>query len=229
MNDNISKKNKNDHAVSLVKAVLSTAPFTGGIASLISDYLPNSVEKRKAELLIKLSKDLENLENRYNEDTLKKDYFISTFIAASKGVIENHDQEKVNAFRAIILNTLIAENPKEDEVAMFIGMTQRLTPLHIKLLKILRDPKLEIEKDPEKKSKMDAVYSGGISTLTSLIIPQYSEDLVKIAFQDLYNMGLHSTSSWGGTMSAHGITQKRTSEFGDKYIDFITLPENIVE
>ena len=223
----ISKKSKTDHALSGLKALLSTAPFTGGLASLMNDYIPDSIEKRARELLMQLNEDFKSLEERYNEEVLTKDYFITTFLTAFKQAVETHQEEKINAFRAIILNTLLISEPNEDEIAFFINITQRLTPIHIKLLRIFSNPQSSLDNNPEAKSKLQNISMGGLSSLTLALLPGYDDNLIENAFKDLYNMGFHTTSSYRTTMTGHGITQKRTSEFGDRYLQFITLPIEI--
>lgn len=226
MSDDLNfSKTKLDHTLSAVKAAVNLIPYAGGpLGSLLSDYLPNSVEKRKTEFLEKLGKELEAVQDRLRTDVVFREYFISTFMQSFRRALENHQEEKVSAFRAIIVNMAIDQNPQEDEVAAFISITDRLTPLHIKLLKILADPQAIIDSNESAKSRFESVYMGGINTLFELLLPEYPTDLVGIALYDLYVSGLQNTERGGVTMSKIGIASKRTTAFGDKYLQYITLP-----
>lgn len=218
-------KTKTDHTLSALKAVANTIPYIGGpLGSLLSDYLPDSVEKRKTEFLTKLAQELDAVRDRLQSDFVSKEYFISTFMQSFRRALENHQKEKVEAFRAIIINTALDQNPKEDEIAIFISITDRLTSLHLKLLKILFNPQRAVDSNEAARSRFESISMGGVSTLFEMLLSEYPVDLVNIAFHDLYNMGLQNTERGGVTMSKHGIVAKRTTEFGDRYLNYISLP-----
>ena len=222
------KKTKQDHALAVLKAAVNAIPVAGGpVASLLSDYLPNEVENRKTKLLIQLDEDLKKLEGKFQEETLKKEEFITTFFKSFKKAMETHQKEVIDGYRAIILNSLIDSEPNQDEIAMFIGITERLSPLHIKLLKILDNPEGLVSQNPEVKARFDSLSMGGLSTLFSALLPGYSAEIVDAAFKDLYNLGLHNTPQLRVTMTKHGILQRRITELGDRYLRYITLPEEV--
>ena len=219
-------KTKLDHTLSVVKAAVNAIPYAGGpLGSLLSDYLPNSVEKRKTEFLEKLGRDLEAVQDRIQNDVVSREYFISTFMQSFRRALENHQEEKVSAFRAIVVNTAIDQNPKEDEITAFISITDRLTPLHLKLLKILSNPQASIDLNEVAKSRFESISMGGISTLFEMLLSEYPTDLVGVAFYDLYTMGLQNTERGGVTMSKNGIVSKRTTDFGDRYLRYISIPQ----
>jgi len=221
-------KTKSDHTLSALKAVASAIPYIGGpLGSLLSDYLPDSVEKRKTEFLTKLAEELDVVQDRLQGDFISKDYFISTFMQSFRRAIENHQEEKIGAFRAIIVNAAIDQNPREDEIAIFISITDRLTPLHLKLLKILFDPQRVVDSDEPARLRFESISMGGLSTLFEMLLANYPVDLVSIAFHDLYNMGLQNTERSGVTMTRSGIVAKRTTEFGDRYLNYISLPNDV--
>lgn len=216
-----------DHALSVLKAAVNVVPvFGGAVGSLLSDYLPNSVEKRKTEFLTKLVQELEAVQEKLQSDFVSKEYFISTFMQAFRRAIENHQDEKVQAFRAIIVNAAIDPNPKEDEIAAFVNITDRLTPIHLKLLKILANPQVAVDGSSESiKARFESIYTGGMNTLFGMLLPGYPMDLINVAFYDLYIMGLQTTERSIGSMTKQGLVSKRTTDFGDRYLQYISLPK----
>lgn len=226
--DKTFKKTKQDHVLAVLKAAVSAIPVAGGpIASLLSDYLPNEIEKRKTKLLIQLDDDLKRLKGRFQEVTLKKEEFVTTFFKSFKKAMETHQKEIIDGYRAIILNSLIDSNPNQDEITMFIGITERLTPLHVKLLKILDNPEGIVSQNPEAKAHFDSLSLGGLSTLFSVLLSDYPMEIIDIAFKDLYNLGLHDTPQLRVTMTKHGILQRRISKLGNRYLRYITLPKEV--
>lgn len=47
-----------EHILNVLKAGFATAPFMGGIASLMEDYIPNLQQARLEEFAIQVEKDL---------------------------------------------------------------------------------------------------------------------------------------------------------------------------
>jgi hypothetical protein len=64
-----------DHVMSGIKAVLSSLPFTGGIASLIADYVPSSTQKAMRRAIECLNDQLRALGNRVDEAQVDPDQF----------------------------------------------------------------------------------------------------------------------------------------------------------
>ena len=56
---NLRKIPAQEHILNLFKAGLSTAPFCGEFATLISDYIPSQRQVRFEEFILSLSEDLE--------------------------------------------------------------------------------------------------------------------------------------------------------------------------
>jgi len=56
--------------LNIFKAVLGTLPFTGGISSLITDYIPSSRFRRLEEFAQQVAEDLKRVGDRVNESEL---------------------------------------------------------------------------------------------------------------------------------------------------------------
>jgi hypothetical protein len=214
---------KADKAFSVLKAASGLVPVAGVLATLVDEFIPSELNKRRDALLLKLEADFTALEGRINNEVLTKPYFISIFLQSFRSAMATEQEEKVDSYRAIILNSLVSQNPNIDEIQMMIKITDSLTPLHIKLLKVFRNPREYLEIDQEAKARFGSVYMGGISHLTGACFPQYSPELIKVALKDLTNMGLGNGMESGVTMSEDGILAERLTEFGKRYLNFITI------
>jgi len=215
---------KSDTAIKLVKAVASAVPAVGGpLGSLINDFIPTEINKRRDGLLLKLEAGFKKLEEKINADRLAEPYFISIFLQAFKSAMASEEQEKIDCYKAIILNTAIIQEPNIDEIKIMLKVTDNLTPLHMKLLKIFKDPEKFLIQNPDAKTRFGNVSMGGIGTLTSACLPGYPQDLIGIASMEIGNLGLAQWPTGGATMTVQGILSPRLTDFGKKYLDFITI------
>lgn len=213
---------KADKVFSIIKAAASLHPATGTLATLIDEFIPSELNKRRDALLLKLEADLEKLQDKINKDVVSKPYFISIFLQSFKSAMATEQQEKIDCYRGIILNTLITQEPNIDEIQIMIRITDSLTPLHIKLIKLFNDPQAYLNQNSDIQAKLANVSLGGISTLTSAVFPEYNQQIVGIALKDLTNMGVGNGLEGGVTMSLSGILSPRLTEFGKKYLQFVT-------
>jgi len=215
---------KSDIAIGLVKAAVNAIPAVGGpLGSLMGDFIPTELDKRRDSLLLELEREFKRLENKINTETLKKPYFISLFLQSFRSAMAAEEKEKLDCYKAIIINSALIQEPNIDEMKIMLRITDNLTPLHIKLLKIFIDPPEYLEENPDIKTRFGNISMGGVSTLTSAALPNYSSDLTNIASKDLESMGLANGLSGKVTMTVHGILSSRITDFGKKYISFISL------
>src|SRR5688572_26917562 len=75
--------------LNIFKSVLSTLPFTGGLASLITDYIPSSRFRRLEEFAQRVAEDLKSVGSRVDEQYLLTDEFAHVFERAFKGAAEH--------------------------------------------------------------------------------------------------------------------------------------------
>jgi len=217
---------KSDVAVGLVKAAINTIPVLGGpLGSLMSDFIPSELDKRRDTLLLELESEFKRLDDKIATETISKPYFISLFLQSFKSAMASEEKAKIDCYKAIIINSAIKQDPNIDEMKIMLRITDNLTPLHIKLLKIFIDPTKYLDDNQDVKARFGNISMGGVSTLTSAALPNYSSELISIASKDLESMGLANGLSGGATMTVHGILSSRITGFGKKYIGFISLPQ----
>jgi len=213
-----------DKVFSVTKSLANLLPVTGMLATLVDEFIPSEVNTRRDSLLLKLEKDFEELPERV-EEALKEPFFISIFMQAFRSSMATEKEEKVDVYRAIILNTLIEQTPDKDEVEIMLKTTDSLTPLHIKLIKLFENPPKYLEENLDAKERFGNVSMGGIGHLIRACFPNYSQDLINVALRDINNSGIGNGLDNAATMTESGILACRITEFGKRYIKLITLPQ----
>jgi len=215
---------KGEHIVNIFKAILATFPFTGGIASLITDYIPNNKQKRLIEFTKQVAEDFQKIKDKINEGALLNESYAYIFETSFRKAAENYQKIKLEAFRAIIINSAIISDLKDSEKEYFLNLANNLTPLHITILKFLSNPEdYLIEMNIPKKN-----IRGSFEDF-SIIIPNISIDVIKIAFNELFNLGLLKDSSGIfnvlSTTMGFDLFKNKVTDVGMRFIDFIKLPK----
>jgi len=213
-----------EHLLSIIKAGLATAPFTGGIASLMTDYIPSRKQKRLEEFAEHLATDLERLQDRIDADTILTDEFAFLFEQSFRGAAENYQAEKLEAFRGILINAAVGSNLASDEQEYFLSLVSTLSLLHIRILSFMAAPHryLEARGIPGERIR------GEFSQFFPVAIPGVQMEVIKSAFDDLYRAGLINTDKtiFAIMTSSQGLNLlgDRVSELGKRFISFCTVP-----
>lgn len=198
------KRKARDTIHTLARAGISSIPIIGGPANeLLSLVIIPSLEKRRVEWIESIAETLKGLEEKVNgfriENLGTNEDFISIITHASQIAIRNHQKEKLEALRNAVLNTTLPNAPEANLQLMFLSFVDSLTPLHIRVLKLLYD----------KKS-----------------IPDYEsrEEFFKQIKQDLVNRGL--VSSYSGLSLAQILrsSEQPLTNLGEQFLKFITSP-----
>ncbi|MCF3640971.1 hypothetical protein LXM94_13415 [Rhizobium sp. TRM95111] len=217
-------RNATEHILNLLKAGLATAPFCGGIASLMTDYIPSAKQKRLEEFVDTISNDLTFLANRVNEQTLSTENFAFIFEHCFRGVAENYQHEKLEAFRGILVNSATGSNIIDDEQTHFLTLVNRLSAIHLRILSFMADPipYLHARNIPPTQ------IFGGFSQFFPIAIPGIHIEVIKNAFGDLYQAGMINTDkSIFTTMTSSGgidLLGNRVSDLGGRFIRFCKSP-----
>ncbi len=213
-----------EHILNILKAGLSTAPFCGGIASLMSDYIPSTKQKRIETFTELVASDLEKLQKKVDEKLIQTDDFAFIFEKCFRGVAENYQKEKLDSFRGILINSAVESNVKEEEKEYYLNLVNTLSALHIKILKFMAMPTeyLENEGIPQENIR------GGFSDFFPVAIPGVNIEVIKSAFGDLHQYGFINTDKSIFTTMTSGqglaLLGGRVSVLGMQFIKFCTVP-----
>lgn len=229
INKNSLKPTARDIAINATRGLITgNIPFIGGMLdSLLSDFIPLEVNKRRDELLLSLDESFKELEDEINEDTIKTSEFASLFIEAFRASVSTDKQEKLNAFKAILLNCLTKQNPNFDEYEVITRIVTNLTSLHIKLMKLFHNPTKFLSENNDASMRYGSPsMTSSLSQLTMACFSEYSEDIITSTVKDLENMGIGNGVSTGfsAMVTATGPLQPKLTEFGNKVVLYITFP-----
>lgn len=210
--------------LNILKAALSTAPFTGGIASLITDYIPSSRFRRLEEFAQQVAEDLRSVAAKIDEAYLRTDEYAYLFEQSFKGAAEHYQREKLEAFRGVLVNAAITKDLGQGEKEHYLGLVNSLSVLQLRILMFMAEPRRYLadigidERD----------VRGGFADMFRTVLPGIDMELVKSAFGDLYQSGLIRTDKtiFGTMTSAQGLQllSNRVTPLGQRFIEFLTPP-----
>ncbi len=131
------KPSTGDYIHTGIKAGLSTAPYIGGpIAEFFSFVIAPPLEMRRDAWLIEIYRRLQTLEQRYEdfkpENLTKNEQFFSVFLQATQIAMRTHQQEKLEALRNAVINSVAMPTVDENLQLIFLNLIDRYTPWHLK-------------------------------------------------------------------------------------------------
>jgi hypothetical protein len=228
--DAIFHKHEGEHTIAIVSAAINVIPWIGGsLSSLLNDYMPNASQERLKNYLISLALDSDNIQNQLKENRealdkrIKTDEFEFIFIKCLKAVQENYQQEKLNAYRAILLNSILEDNPTEQK-EYFLHILNSLTVTHLNILSFMNNPEEYLFRRSIDKSDI----RGGHVQIFRKVMPNIDIELIKVATEELYQLGFTNSGKnmFGITTSTQGLglIKNKLSPLGSDFIKFITTP-----
>ena len=217
-----------DRLHTLAKAGIASIPVVGAAASeLFTVILAPPLEKRRVEWMNDVAERLKELEERGDlnlEDLQNNETFITTVMQASQAAVRDHQSEKREALRNAVLNAALPNAPEESLQQHFINLVDTFTVWHIRLLDLFKDPEAWFN-----KNEVTAPNFSFSSSLEQLIISAWTElkeqyDFLNVIVEELEAKGLYTGGSIRTMMTGQGAFDKRTTEMGDSFLDFITEP-----
>ena len=221
-----STKRPTDHILNVFKAGFATFPFTGGIASLMNDYIPNSKRARLEEFAERVAEDLSELQDQIDESLMLTDEFAYVFEKCFRGAAENYQAEKLDSFRGILVNSALGNASSESEKEYFLNLVNTLSALHIKILKFVARPDEYLVQNGIPQEEI----TGGFSNFFPIAIPSVNIEVIKSAFGELYQYGFINTDKTVFTLMTSGQGLEllghggRVTDFGHQFIDFCSSP-----
>ena len=197
------------------KATISLVPFAGGsLAEIFQAFFASPIDKRKQAWMESVAETLKEVEaNAVDLNTLKdNEEFMSIVMYASQIAIRNHKQAKLDALKNVVKNTANGIDVEENLKVLFLNLVDNFTELHLQILGIFSSPAAEC-----------GYVGGSLSQRIESSIPEIKgkRDVCDLVWRDLFAAGLVSTDNLHVIMSTNGVSEKRTTVLGDKFLMLI--------
>ena len=156
------KRSTGDTAYLVVKASLS--PFFGA-TELLERFISPPLQRRTEKWMEDIAEALRALEQNIGikiEALQNNDLFITVVTQATRVAIGNHQREKLEALKNVIVNSA-SSHENEDIQIIFIRFIDELTPSHLFLLKFFIDEEERLGKIKSYAEVFDMVVSGKIN------------------------------------------------------------------
>ena len=222
--NNIKSTSASEHISNVILATLASFPIAASFASLLKNYIPEARFKRIDEFTRQVAEDLKRLSNKIDTEYIKRDEFAYMFEQSFRGVAQNYQKEKIEAFRGILLNSAIRQDIIQEEKEFFLSLVNNLSVLHIRILRFLAKPEDYIQ----EKGIDPNLIRGGFTDIFRTLMPEIDTSIIELAFGDLYRLGLISTDKtiFRTTTSAGGLhlVDNRVDDLGRRFIEFCKSP-----
>jgi hypothetical protein len=225
------KPTKGDVAHSLVRAGVSAIPVAGGpVAEVFSMAVTTPLEKRRRkweEQMVSVVKALAERSHIDLDELRENETFNSILIQATVAAVKTHQAEKLTSLRNAVANAALGNGPDEDLALLFVRFVDELTPLHLRVLRVMAEHEAEFafsegfEQLFAKFSEVGAVHP--------------SRELFKLVCEDLKARALLRISpevnDFPGIFTTTGLAIENQSadpklivpDLGRKFIDFVLI------
>lgn len=206
----------------LVEGGVGMVPVVGSpLAAAFALAMGWSYNRRMDSWLQELAEAVNKLEGRL-EDLADDDVFVDAVVNASRAAQATHQQEKLDALRNAVLNSVSPGAPDADEQARFFRLVEQFSAAHLHLLTFLDDAGGMFDKSG--RPRPDPMM-GSLGGLLEGAIPQFAgrREWYDLLMTDLANarLVLGDANSLHGTMTGGGMYQRRSSGLGRKFLAFI--------
>lgn len=133
---------------------------------------------------------LEVLCEKVEAGRINADDYAFIFERCFRGAADFPQKEKLEAFRGILVNSALPTNLTQDQREFFLNLVERLSPVHLRILRFMADPRgyLAAMEIPESQ------IMGGFSSFFPVALPGVPIDVIHAAFADLHALGFTNTS-----------------------------------
>ncbi len=222
-------KSEGDVAREVGRAIASIVPVVGGpLQVLFENIFTAPLEKRRQAWLEQLASAVEQLQHRFEGITPEKlamnEVFVTVVMQASQIAIRNHQQAKIDALRHAVMNSALSNSPEENEQLIFLRLVDQLTPLHVRVISLLNDPKSWMAINNMQNPEWGM---GDVSTVVEHCLPELRgrQETYEQVIRDLQVDGLLAQGQFlNMTMTGGGMIQSRSTSRGKEFMRFISAP-----
>ena len=214
--------NTGDTAHLVASGVMSFIP---GLPELFQYFITPPLEKRRMKWMEDVGQALRELEKNRGvklEELQSNDTFIDTVLHATQIALRNSQEEKRDALRNAVINAALPNPPDESIQLMFLNLVDTFTVWHLRLLRLFQNPKGWFAGN-DKQAPSFAI-SSSLARLLTAAYPELGNQrpFYDLVINELDAKGLFSSGGTHTMMSATGAFEKRTTDLGDRFLQFVT-------
>ena len=223
---NLPDRSAGDAAHAVVKAVAGMVPVAGSaLTVLLETVLVPPLERRREKWFQMLGAAVEQLQQTVEgltpEALSKNEVFITVVAQATQVALRTHQDEKLNALMAAVLNSGQPNPPTDDLQLMYLRFIDELSPWHIRVLDLLSGPEHWMQRNGVQHPGWGM---GGPSAVIEHCYPElrHQQEFYEQIVRDLQSRGLiHQGQFLNTTMTGSGMVEARTSGFANNFLAFI--------
>ncbi|GAA4740612.1 hypothetical protein GCM10023328_22240 [Modestobacter marinus] len=214
----------------VVEAAASVVPLVGGpVGVALAMTMGWAYNKRMQAWLQDVAEAITELQDTIEgwppfQDLAEDEVFVDAVVHASRAAQATHQDEKLNALRNGVLNSLGPDAPDVDEQARFFRLVDQLTPSHLRLLTFLDDPGAFFDAAGVARPNL---LMGGRSSLLSQL-PDFAgrpDGWVDLLTRDLSDAALTNMGGLNTISTGDSLWRSATSPLGGRFLRFISTPE----
>lgn len=225
---NIPKEDKGDIVHAIVRGSIGAVPIAGSLAAEVFGLVLNPpVMRRRDEWMQETARRLKQLEEKEGVSLTSlatNETFIDCVLQATQAALKTQSKLKKAVLVNAVLNSPKISAPDAATQHMFLSFIDRFTDWHIMLLLFFKEP---TEWAGKHNVTFPQLMAGPPSAILEVAFPELitQKEFYRQIWRDLHATGLVNADSLGGTLTWSGIISKRTTEFGDKFLGFISGEE----
>jgi hypothetical protein len=190
--------------------------------NFLSELLAGPISKQRDRWLEEVKEVFISLTNaKVDLNNIKENpTFIDVFSNATAFAVRTHEKDKIEAFKNALYNTALHPQDYDLTGILYLNLLSSFTVWHIRVLNLFEDPSLWF--DVNKRSPPNLVMGSLRSVINAAFSGiEVSEGYWDLIWNDLKNAGLHRSTELGTSMSGTGLMQKRLSQLGTEFLEFI--------
>jgi hypothetical protein len=209
-----------------VEAALGSVPIAGAaLAVTFVTAIGWRLEQRREEWFTRLAEGVEELRQCMDglglEDLADNPLFVDAVVTATRTVEHAHQEEKISALRNAVLNSVAADAPDADTQALFLGLVDRFTPSHLRLLGLWDDPPRWFDRHSLPRPEAAFITSRTVTVEAALPEMKGRQDFYLLVAGELQSAGM-LTASLSGSVQPPSLMSRLTTDFGRQFVRFIS-------
>ena len=199
--------------LTVLKALLSEIPGGGAFIYLVDDHIATKKEERIIKFMEETVQAIAQVNDRIDQEKLKTDHYAFIFEECLRGAARHHQKEKIDCYKAILVNAALPSTLSDDEQEYFLNLVNTLSPVHIRLIAALN----EARKIPQGGGR-----ESGFKLRTYL--GNTSGDILMSAAAELYQLQFTNTEPRSIPFDADmSRVDGRLTPIAIKFIEFCAL------